>query len=265
MENKTFDELLLPVRNDIDRIDKALLKLFIERMHCSERVAEIKRGAGIPVLNAAREQVILDRVRGEAGEYGDSAVALYSAIMAISRARQHAMLGGAPQAQEEISFVPVHTEEQIALVAQIAAPIWHETYEPIIGRDAVLYMLDKFQSVPAIHRQLREENYVYFLILADGEPVGFTGLVPHKEGKMFLSKLYVQPEYRGRGIPRAAFRFIETLCRIAGLRQIYLTVNKQNTHAIEVYKHHGFYEIDAVVSDIGCGYVMDDYILQKDV
>ena len=77
-ENKSFDELLLPVRNDIDRIDKELLKLFTERMHCAERVAEIKRKAGIPVLNAAREQVILDRVKKEAGEYGDSAVALQS-------------------------------------------------------------------------------------------------------------------------------------------------------------------------------------------
>ena len=59
-ENKSFDELLLSVRNDIDRIDKELLKLFTERMQCAERVAEIKRKAGIPVLNAAREQVILD-------------------------------------------------------------------------------------------------------------------------------------------------------------------------------------------------------------
>ena len=39
-ENKSFDELLLPVRNDIDRIDKELLKLFTERMQCAERVAE---------------------------------------------------------------------------------------------------------------------------------------------------------------------------------------------------------------------------------
>ena len=35
MENKTFDALLLPVRQDIDRIDKQLLQLFIERMACS--------------------------------------------------------------------------------------------------------------------------------------------------------------------------------------------------------------------------------------
>ena len=55
MENKTFDALLQPVRQDIDRIDRQLLQLFTERMACSERVAEIKRQAGIPVLNTARE------------------------------------------------------------------------------------------------------------------------------------------------------------------------------------------------------------------
>ena len=165
----------------------------------------------------------------------------------------------------DIVFEAVKTPEQIAQVAETAAPIWYETYEPIIGRDAVDYMLDKFQSVEAVERQLSAEGYAYYLICADSGVAGFIGLVPHKEGKMFLSKLYVRKEYRGKGITRAAFAFIEKLCRDEGLDKIYLTVNKRNFHAIDVYKHHGFYEIDAVVSDIGCGYVMDDYILQKDV
>ena len=82
---------------------------------------------------------------------------------------------------------------------------------------------------------------------------------------MFLSKLYVSEKYRGHGLPRAAFDFIADLCALEGLDKIYLTVNKGNRHAIDVYKHFGFYEIDAVVTDIGCGYVMDDYILQKEV
>ena len=114
-ENKSFDELLLPVRNDIDRIDKELLKLFTERMQCAERVAEIKRKAGIPVLNAAREQVILDRVKKEAGEYGDSAVALYSAIMSISRARQHNMLksGGVLRDLEQNSPKTLKTDPRV--------------------------------------------------------------------------------------------------------------------------------------------------------
>ena len=94
MEKQEFERQLSAVREEIDRIDKQLLPLFLERMNCSEKVAEIKQQAGIPVLNAKREQEILDRVREEAGGYGGSAAALYSAIMAVSRARQHQMLVG---------------------------------------------------------------------------------------------------------------------------------------------------------------------------
>ena len=63
MEKQEFERQLSAVREEIDRIDKQLLPLFLERMNCSEKVAEIKQQAGIPVLNAKREQEILDRVR----------------------------------------------------------------------------------------------------------------------------------------------------------------------------------------------------------
>ena len=112
-------------------------------------------------------------------------------------------------------------------------------------------MIEKFQSVPAIHRQMESEGYVYYMMLDDGVPAGFIGLVPHKEGKMFLSKLYVSAAHRSRGLPRAAFDFMETLCQAEKLPAIYLTVNKKNFHAIEVYKYFGFHQTDAVVTDIG--------------
>lgn len=164
-----------------------------------------------------------------------------------------------------ITFERVTEPAQIETVVRIAEPIWHATYDPINGVDSTNYMIEQFQSVPAIHRQLKSEGYVYYLMLASGKAAGFIGLVPHKEGKMFLSKLYVSDAFRGMGLPRAAFDFIASLCRAEKLNQIYLTVNKRNRHAIEVYKHFGFYEIDAVVTDIGGGFVMDDYILQKDL
>ena len=164
-----------------------------------------------------------------------------------------------------ITFERVTEPAQIEMVARIAEPIWHATYDSINGVDSTNYMIEQFQFVPAIHRQLESEGYVYYLMLASGKAAGFIGLVPHKEGKMFLSKLYVADEFRGMGLPHAAFDFIVELCRAEKLDKIYLTVNKRNRHAIEVYKHFGFYEIDAVVTDIGCGFVMDDYILQKDV
>ena len=165
----------------------------------------------------------------------------------------------------EVVFKRVETPAEIEPAARLGEPIWHATYATLTSPAATDYMLEQFQSVPALRRQLAQEGYVYYLMLLGGEAAGFIGLVPHKEGKMFLSKLYVSEKYRGHGLPRAAFDFVAERCRAEGLDKIYLTVNKRNTHAIEVYRHFGFYEIDAVVTDIGCGYVMDDYILKKDV
>ncbi|MFR6145749.1 chorismate mutase, partial [Neglectibacter timonensis] len=42
MEKQEFERQLSAVREEIDRIDKQLLPLFLERMNCSEKVAEIK-------------------------------------------------------------------------------------------------------------------------------------------------------------------------------------------------------------------------------
>lgn len=94
MEKDGYQEKLLEIRGEIDAIDEKLLPLFLQRMNCSERVAEIKRGVGIPVYAPKREQEILDRVAERAGAYGPSAKALYSAMMAVSRARQHQLLEG---------------------------------------------------------------------------------------------------------------------------------------------------------------------------
>ena len=86
--DKSFDELLKPVREDIDRIDKELLPLFVARMECSSRVAEIKEAYGIPVFNPEREAAIIERVRKEAGEMGDYAALFYEAVMDISKKLQ---------------------------------------------------------------------------------------------------------------------------------------------------------------------------------
>ena len=52
------------------------------------------------------------------------------------------------------------------------------------------------------------------------------------------------------------------LAKLRGLHRIWLTCNKHNDHSLEVYRHWGFQTIAEDVTDIGNGYVMDDYILE---
>ena len=46
-------------RQEIDRIDGELVKLFLERMAVTGKVGEYKQRAGIPVLDAGREQQVI--------------------------------------------------------------------------------------------------------------------------------------------------------------------------------------------------------------
>jgi RimJ/RimL family protein N-acetyltransferase len=51
---------------------------------------------------------------------------------------------------------------------------------------------------------------------------------------------------------------------VAG-RRLILSVNKRNTKAITAYKRNGFAIVESVVTDIGGGFVMDDYVMAKEL
>ena len=80
---------LSKLRQQIDTIDKDLLRLFTERMQVSNSIAEYKRQTGMPVLDPARERELLARIAEEAGEDLDTyALVLDSTILSLSRSYQ---------------------------------------------------------------------------------------------------------------------------------------------------------------------------------
>lgn len=147
MEKDGYQEQLLEIRGEIDAIDAQLLPLFLQRMQCTERVAEIKRGAGIPVLAPQREQEILDRVEKKAGEYGTSARAFYSSIMAISRARQHQMLEGAPELRELECTARRSAPPPPAVVCQGVEGAYSHKAAKTLFADAPITFVPEFRQV----------------------------------------------------------------------------------------------------------------------
>lgn len=160
------------------------------------------------------------------------------------------------------TFVPVLTDEQLTILANLADEIWHEYFPCILTPEQIDYMVDKFQSRHAMADQMAHQNYRYYFISLDGTPVGYIGIQPG-DGKLFLSKLYLKKEYRGQGLASRAFDFLEELCQKEGLRAIWLTVNKYNDHSLAVYRRRGFQTVRSQVTDIGRDFVMDDYVLEK--
>lgn len=157
----------------------------------------------------------------------------------------------------------VSMDEDLEYVATLAKDIWTDYYVPIIGEKQVEYMLIKFQSSAAIKSQITE-GAEYYLIKTDDKLIGYAGLVlDESREKILLSKLYVSNVMRGKGAGKALLDFIEIKCLNENISFIWLTVNKMNNESINWYKRQGFVLTDEVKSDIGNGFFMDDYIMEK--
>lgn len=142
-------------------------------------------------------------------------------------------------------------------LAQVADKVWRETYIPINGVDSVNYMLKKFQSAEVMAEQISTGAYTYWLAEVDGHIVGYLAYQV-READIFLSKVYLLDSARGHGVAT------QLLGKIPTGKKITLTVNKNNVVAQARYKKWGFQVVDAVVTDIGGGFVMDDFIMQKE-
>ena len=146
-------------------------------------------------------------------------------------------------------------------LAKLANDIWHEYWTCILSDAQIDYMVDKFQSESAIREQIKNENYTYFYIVFNGEQVGYIGM-RRKEDYLFLSKFYIKQHFRHKGLGTRSFEFIKDFAKNNNYKKIRLTVNKYNKNTIEAYLKWGFKTIDSVVTDIGSGFVMDDYIME---
>lgn len=167
---------------------------------------------------------------------------------------------------EPISFDPVETPEDVERLAALASEIWHEYWPALIGAAQTDYMVERFQTAEAIERDRRESAYEYWFLRAvdDGRIVGYTGgHVEPETNRFFISKIYLRASERGKHFASATIRFYERLCRTRGLYAMYLTVNKGNELGVRAYLGQGFQTIDAVETDIGGGFIMDDYIMEK--
>ncbi len=156
----------------------------------------------------------------------------------------------------------VTTDSELREVAELADKIWHECFVGMISYGQIDYMVEKFQSYEAMQSQIKEQGYYYLAVREDGELCGYIGLKPESGDRFFLSKLYLRSDKRGRGIGAEMLERVFAEGRALGKKRVYLTVNKHNDRAIAVYKKTGFEIIDEVVTDIGNGYVMDDYIFE---
>lgn len=125
------------------------------------------------------------------------------------------------------------------------------------------YMVENFQTATAMEKQIRD-GMDYYQVFSGEAPIGY--LAFKEQGReLFLSKIYILSSLRGRGMGRKAMEFVEDQARNRGCQGISLTVNKNNSKAIGAYEKMGFVNQGHLETDIGGGFIMDDYLMKKEL
>ena len=154
------------------------------------------------------------------------------------------------------------TAADILLLRELAADIWRRSYREMLAPAQMDYMLAWMYGAETIRAEI-DAGVWWEVIELEGVAIGY--LAAERGAEVKLHKLYLRPEQQGRGFAQQALAHVEEVVRAWGAERMVLNVNKRNARAIRAYERAGFVVVDAVVNDIGGGFVMDDFIMARAV
>lgn len=154
--------------------------------------------------------------------------------------------------------------EDFDTVSTLGRTIWREHYSKLVSMDQIDYMLAGRYAPGNLLKYLASDDRWMYLLWLDGRAVGYCSYaLTQTPRELKLEQLYLLPELHGHGLGSLMLRHVSAEARRLGCQSIMLTVNKGNHSSIAIYLRSGFVVRESATFDIGSGYVMDDYVMEK--
>lgn len=155
-------------------------------------------------------------------------------------------------------------EADIPRVIALARETWYLHYPGIITVAQMDYMLAQRYGEDSIRAQIAGGSMFWDKIEVDGNLAGFVSYEDDNRPRTVkLDKIYVHPRFHGRGYGSALLAHVERVSVRRDRDRVWLQVNKNNSASIAMYRRNGYRIAESASFDIGGGFVMNDYILEK--
>lgn len=149
--------------------------------------------------------------------------------------------------------------ESAAELSEYLYPIWHEVFDQLMPWEEAEYIFRAWTEPEAIVEAM-SKGYRFGYVYSDGSRIGLFSYRLQDDGRFYINKLYLEKEYRGKGLGSEAIRKMMDQARSSGCTEVYLNVYYRNDKAIEAYKRAGMTGYRYKES-IGNGYYRDDYVM----
>lgn len=160
-------------------------------------------------------------------------------------------------------MIQITKTNDFKLIQKIAHQTWPSTYGSILSPEQIAFMLEKFYSLEALQDQATQKKHQFILASAEETPLGFASFEFSPETHLTkIHKIYLLPQSQGLGIGKNLINYISEQAKNNGQKGILLNVNRFNP-ALHFYKKIGFEVVREENIEIGNGYLMEDYVMEK--
>lgn len=156
------------------------------------------------------------------------------------------------------------TANDYKTIQEIAYKTWPETYGAILSKVQLDYMLDAFYSEGALRDNVETKGHHFLLAKENDVVLGFAAYEHNYQdnNRTRIHKIYILPQTQGKGIGKTLIEYIEKIAVENRSAALSLNVNRFNK-ALSFYQKIGFEIISEENIEIGHGYLMEDYVMEK--
>lgn len=186
---------------------------------------------------------------------------ILAVILASRLIRQHQRISKGLYQQTPVLTIRYATKNDVTLIRTLAHQTWPQSYKEILSGGQINYMLKAMYSEAALLKQM-SEGHQFIVVYNNAIPVGFASFDEMAPTVFKLHKIYMLPNQQGRGLGKFTIQQIIADIHPRGATALRLNVNRHNK-AKSFYEKLGFVIIKEEKIDIGNGYVMDDFVMEK--
>jgi len=155
------------------------------------------------------------------------------------------------------------TSQDLPLIRKLAEQTFHVTYLPLQPKEKVDYLFGLMYSPTSLSEQMK--NGQRFILAKD--ETGYQGYASYeinckKNGLTKIHKIYVLPTAQGKGVGKILINAIAELAHQNNNQVLSLNVYRKNP-AIDFYEKLGFKKVDEFDIDVGNGFTMNDFVMEK--
>jgi len=155
------------------------------------------------------------------------------------------------------------SKKDVFRIKVIAELTWPETFKEILTNEQIRYMLDWMYSLEILTSQI-ENGHNFYIFRENDKDIGFIGIELNCPtiGNAKIHKIYVLPKSQGKGVGDKLIEHVFQYSKLNKINSLSLNVNRYNK-AIDFYLKKRFKIIKEEDIEIGNGFLMEDYVMEK--